>query len=142
MGKCARKACNSAEQGYVHKDTGLWYCAACARNINKACGQELVRRKSHYQYLEEVLPQFFKEVGVDFNANAGIIVAHGDKCYGYKDMWEKGGLHFYYGVAIYLLTYCRPYSKEVRDSSDGWVDPGKWVLANKDRFLKFLPIVR
>ena len=79
--------------------------------------------RSHYQWLEEILPKFFKDVGVDFDNNAGIICAHGDKAYGYESQWKAGGLHFYHGVAIYLLTYCRPYSQ---------VDPGKWVLPRDD----------
>jgi hypothetical protein len=47
-----------------------------------ACG----KYASHYEYLKEHLPAFFNALGVrgGFDANAGIIVAHGDKTYGYK----------------------------------------------------------
>lgn len=96
---------------------------------------------SHYDYLEKHLPSFFAAVGVGWDGNAGIIRAHGDKAYGYKWEWEEGGLHFFHGVAIYLLTYVRPYDKESRETPKGWVDPKVWVLENKDRFLPFLPPV-
>ncbi len=96
--------------------------------------------RSHYDYLKEVLPDFFEACGVSWDENVGIITCHGDKAYGYRQKWEQGGLHFYHGVAIYLLTYCRPYANEVRETEDGeWVDVADWVLDNKDRFLKFLP---
>ena len=97
--------------------------------------------RNHYAYLEKNLPQFFADVGVNWDHNAGIIVAHGDKAYGYQHYWEENGLHFYHGVAIFLLTYCHPYGKECRDTPGGWVKPNEWVLKNKDRFLKYLPPV-
>ena len=96
---------------------------------------------SHYDYLDKHLAEFFERCGVCFAENAGIIAAHGDKCYGYRAEWEKGGLHFYHGVAIYLLARVPPYSREVWETEAGWVDPGKWVLINKDRFLQYLPKV-
>jgi hypothetical protein len=93
----------------------------------------------HYDYLEENLESFFLKIGIKPERfNKGIIVAHGDKCYGYEDTWEKAGLHFYHGVAIYLLTYLRPFCDEVRETKQGWVDVSKWIIENKDRFLPFL----
>jgi hypothetical protein len=95
---------------------------------------------SHYDYLDENLPTFFKKIGILYKE--GIISAYGDKAYSYRDKWQKGGLHFYHGVAIYILTYVRPFSKESRETINGWVDPGDWVLANKDRFIQYLPKVK
>jgi len=89
---------------------------------------------NHYDWLTENLPTFFEEVGVSFDQNAGIISCHGDKCYGYRDRWMSEQIPFEHGVAIYLLSYVRPYGSEVRDTSDGWVDPSKWVIDNYDRF--------
>jgi hypothetical protein len=99
---------------------------------------------SHYEYLKKHLPAFFDAVGVrgGWEMNQGVIIAHGDKCYAYREFWERGGLHFYHGVSIYLLTYCHPFADEVREtkqSDNGWIDPKWWVLRSKDRFLRFLP---
>lgn len=100
-----------------------------------------MRYDSHYDYLNEHVFNFLEKCGINAEWNGGIVGAHGDKAYGYRDKWERGGLHFYHGVAIYLLTYCRPYAQEVRETEHGWVDAGDWVLNNKDRFLPFLPPV-
>lgn len=63
---------------------------------------------NHYDWLDENLPAFFSNLGIDLNKRcAGIITAHGDKCYGYKDYWERNGVPFYHGVAIYLLSYLK-----------------------------------
>jgi len=97
---------------------------------------------NHYDYLDEHLPAFFEAVGVAWEGNGGIIVAHGDKCSSYKDGWEEAGIPFPHGAAIYLLSYCHPYSLEVRDTPDGeWVPPKDWVKANYDRFKAHLPQV-
>lgn len=98
-----------------------------------------MRPRSHYDYLDQHLPTFFKSLGIHWDSYRGIIVAHGDKCSSYRQGWEKGGLHHYHGVAIYLLSYVHPFSLEVRDTKEGWVDPWMWVLKNKDRFLPHLP---
>ena len=97
------------------------------------------RPMNHYDYLEKHLPTFFQNLGIDWERHRGVILAHGDKCYGYRQTWEKEGLHFFHGVAIYLLTYTHPFSQEVRGSPLIWVSPRDWVLENKDRFLPHLP---
>lgn len=97
-------------------------------------------RRSHYDYLEDHLLTFFAAVGLNIDIyHKGMITAHGDKAYSYRDQWERGGLHFFHGVAIYLLSYCKPFSAESRETPAGWVDVGQWVLDNKDRFLPYLP---
>ena len=40
--KCARVECQNKHDGFRHRDTGLWYCAECARLINKENNYELV----------------------------------------------------------------------------------------------------
>lgn len=103
---------------------------------------EVVVYKSHYDYLNQVLPSFFKAIKVNHPEMAfGATTAHGDKGYGYQDKWEKAGLHFYQAMAIYLASYYHPFSDECRNTKAGWVDPGDWVITNKDRFLSFLPKV-
>lgn len=103
----------------------------------------MFKYRHHYHYLEIALPDFFEKVGVrgGWAANQGIIGAHGDKCSQYKQYWEENGLHFYHGVAIYLLSYCPPFADEVRETKDGWVNPRDWVFDQRERFLPFLPDV-
>ena len=85
--------------------------------------------KNHYIWLEKNLPDFFKSLGINFNTVCpGIITAHGDKCYGYASMWKKVGIPFHYGVAIYLLSYLEPYSRTVRQTDNGFINPGEWVI--------------
>lgn len=95
--------------------------------------------ENHYKYLDLVLPDFFKKVGINWDWNADIVGAHGDKGYGYKDKWEKHRIPFHKGMAVYLMTYCRPYAKEVRETEQGWVDPSDWVIENYEKFEHFLP---
>lgn len=102
---------------------------------------------SHYDYLqlhfEAVYRKLCEVEGVPVNpaVNDGLIVAHGDKCYGYRMEWAEHGLAFEHGVAIYLLSYIGPWSGEVRETPRGWVAPVAWVLRNVDRFLPYLPPV-
>ena len=97
---------------------------------------------SHYDYLEDHLLEIFECVGVNTDHyNKGMIGAHGDKAYGYKFDWNQAGIHFFHGVALYLLTYCHPFSCESRETDNGWIDPGKWVIDNYERFKDCLPPV-
>lgn len=93
---------------------------------------------NHYTWLEQHLPSFFTALGINWDWHGGIISAHGDKCYSYRQMWEDNGVPFYHGVAIYLLTYTSQYSNEVRNTDDRWVDPGQWVVDNYERFKHLL----
>ena len=97
---------------------------------------------NHYKYLDRYFFDFLRKLGKSENeidCNAGIISAHGDKCYSYRDLWEKAGIPFEKGVAIYLLTYIKPYSLMVRETINGWVDPATWVKDNAKQFLNLLP---
>lgn len=98
-------------------------------------------KQSHYAYLEKHLPDFFRKMGVDWDTSCGVIRAHGDKAYGYRFEWEQVGIPFPHGVAIYLLSYCRPYSDECREMRKGWVAPKDWVLRSYERFRRYLPPV-
>lgn len=92
-------------------------------------------KSSHYDWLDKNLPTFFAKVGLDWRGNEGIISAHGDKCYTYREQWEKEGIPFEHGVAVYLLSYCRPFDKESRETINGWVPPVDWVIkAYHERF--------
>ena len=90
---------------------------------------------SHYDYLELVLNNFWLHV---FNKslrdswNAGIIGAHGDKGYGYRDTWEKAGISFHRGMMLYLLTY----TGEIGDTPKH--ESCLWVINN---YNKYLPMI-
>lgn len=99
----------------------------------------MIKRINHYDYLTKHLPKFFEDVGVSWDYNAGIIGAHGDKCYSYENRWKEANIPFEKGVAIYLLSYTREYGNEVRKTVNGWVDPCSWVISNRDRFIHHLP---
>ena len=96
-------------------------------------------RDSHYYWLEQNLQTFFSRLGI--KEENGIISAHGDKCYSYQDKWEKAGIPFPHGVAIYLLSYLRPYDTEVRETKNGWVKVEDWVIVNYPKFKPHLPSV-
>lgn len=83
---------------------------------------------SHYDWLSIHLKSFFDQIGIDIDYHEGTIVAHGDKCYAYRDKWQEAGIPFPHGVAIYLACYFRPYSSEVRETKDGWVRVEEWVI--------------
>lgn len=92
---------------------------------------------NHYKWLEKNLPTIFERL--DLVYPPGIIVSHGDKAYSFRHQWEDAGIHFYHGVAIYLLSYVHPFNKEVRETANGWVDVCQWVINNKDRFVPLFP---
>jgi hypothetical protein len=112
--------------------------------MNETEKQELIselKAKNHYTWLEANLKTFYENLGIGAQYQPGIIGAHGDKAYSARSLFEENGIHFFHGVALYLITYERPYNMEVRMTKDGWVDPFKWIIANKDRFLPFLPSI-
>lgn len=84
--------------------------------------------RSHYKWLDRNLWQFFKKIGIPQDGNAGIISAHGDKGYQYREAWKAAGIPFEHGMAVFLASYCRPYSDEVRQTSSGWVNTDSWVV--------------
>lgn len=89
---------------------------------------------SHYNYLDANWTKFAEQVGVK-DPSEGMIVAHGDKCYQYKDFWEANNVPFYHGTAIFLLSYCYPFTEEYGERSN----VKKWVVESYDRFKEYLP---
>lgn len=112
-------------------------------------------KNNHYIWLEKHLKNIFTAIETDLNAqgiknslnweryNAGIISAHGDKAYGYRDYWNENNVPFFHGVAVYLLTYCQPFYEEARENEmnqEKFAVPVKlWVVQNYERFKKYLP---
>lgn len=96
---------------------------------------------NHYQWLNLYFRPFLEKLGLSENIledTPGLIVAHGDKCYGYKTLWELNGVPFIHGVVLYLLTYLPPWDKEVRNTLTGFVPPSLWVVQNYSKFKPFL----
>jgi hypothetical protein len=95
---------------------------------------------NHYDWLDKYFPKFLAKLGIDFDARCpGIIIAHGDKCYTFKYEWKRAGIPFHYGVAIYLLTYLRPWSNAINQRTiNGWIHPCDWVITEYKRFESLL----
>tara|TARA_B100000700_G_C15063722_1_gene868091 strand:- start:43941 stop:44270 length:330 start_codon:yes stop_codon:yes gene_type:complete len=94
------------------------------------------QKVNHYKYLEKHLNSFWKAIfnkTLNDSGCAGIITAHGDKCYSYKRKWERAGVPFPHGVAIYFLTY----TKEMGDTPKS--KSGQWVIDNYDKYKHLLP---
>lgn len=85
-------------------------------------------RVSHYKYCDKYFVEFAKKLGID--TNTAPIGAHGDKCYSYDSEWEDAGIPFSHGVMIFLISYELPYSNEVRQTDNGFIDVGDWVIEN------------
>lgn len=93
---------------------------------------------NHYDWLEKFFQPFVDQTEAKGINAKGSIVAHGDKAYSYQNVWEEQGVPFHHGVALYLLTYLPPYSREVRETPKGWVAPVNWVSDNYVRFKSLL----
>lgn len=96
---------------------------------------------NHYKWLDKHIQSIFDLVGL--KDAGGIVLAHGDKFYSHKEMFEEAGLHFAQGVAIGLISYEPPYSQELRkyDRDGEWINFDLWFHMNHLRFLKYLPAV-
>ena len=99
----------------------------------------MIRKKNHYDWLEEHLETIFNNLNLDYSHHCGIIRCHGDKAYLYRQKWERHSIHFFHGIAIYLLSYVYPYSNECRNTKEGWIPVDNWVVNNYERFKKHLP---
>lgn len=90
---------------------------------------------SHYDWLRKHFVSFLSLIHFpDAKYCDGLIVAHGDKCWQYQGYWEKAGIPFEHGVAIYLLTYLSPWLQTVRQTDKGWVSPKEWVVNKYPEF--------
>jgi hypothetical protein len=98
---------------------------------------------SHYKYLDIAFPMFLKNIGHGdkWEWNCGIVTAHGDKGYSYRNDWEERNIPFHEGMVLYLLTYMNPWANEARNTNHGFIDPKEWVINNYDRFKNDIPKV-
>lgn len=94
--------------------------------------------KNHYNMLDEYFQKFAENMSINYPVG-GLISAHGDKFYYYRELFESNGLEFWQGVAIGLLSYVNPWAKEVRDTKNGFIKFEDWFAANKDKFVSAFP---
>lgn len=96
--------------------------------------------KNHYDWLDRHIETIFRKVGINTNIySRGIVSAHGDKCYSYKQLWSEYNIPFHHGVAIYLIGRCNPFRQETSQDGVYFCDIDKWVVKNYKRFKQFLP---
>jgi hypothetical protein len=90
--------------------------------------------ESHYNYLDVMLQPFWKLVfdkTPDQTNCAGIVGAHGDKCYSYKSNWEEFKIPFHRGALLYLLTYTSLMNRPKSESC-------QWVIENYTFYEKLI----
>lgn len=81
---------------------------------------------SHYAYIEKHGAWFSEQLGVeDINK---FIIAHGDKSRQYEDIFQKLNVSSKKGAMVYLLSFLKPYSSEVRDTIHGWISVESWLI--------------
>lgn len=79
---------------------------------------------NHHDYLHLVIDEFWKHIFGKTTSEmwcGGIIGAHGDKAYGYRDQWKKADIPFGRGVLLYLLTYTKELGDTPKHKSCEWV---------------------
>lgn len=77
----------------------------------------------------------FVRYTAEYNGDAsGLIAAHSDKCYQYRDYWEQEDICFNHGSMLYLLSYLPPFSNEVDRSKIK-----QWVVRNYINYMHLLP---
>lgn len=90
---------------------------------------------SHHDWLRKHFVTFLTNLGVEnAQVHLSLVSAHADKCQQYRNQWEPD-IPFDHGVALYLLTYLKPYSNQV-PKKDGWLQTAQWV---KDQYATFQP---
>jgi hypothetical protein len=97
--------------------------------------------KSHYDYLDQHFTNFARAAGAspicsdtpdhEFD---GVISAHGDKGYGYRQKWEEAGIPFCRGMMLYLLGRLHPFAGTFEQPN-----VCQWVIENYHRFSYLMP---
>lgn len=90
---------------------------------------EKVHSHNHYDFIDRYGAVFEKALNMNNIQNlAQNTIAHGDKCYSYRDTWYAMRIPFPIGVMVYLLSHYLPFSEHVRNTRDGWIAPVDWVV--------------
>jgi hypothetical protein len=67
---------------------------------------------NHYKWLNNNLKEFFDKLNLNSDYCDGIISADGDKCYQYRDTWEKHGIPFNH-ISIQMNPYKQSFSPKM-----------------------------
>jgi len=94
---------------------------------------------NHYKWLDKYLPLIFKKLGINWDQYCGVVVAHGDKFYGYKPLFDELGIPFPHGAVLGILTYV--YDYECRQTKNGWVSPEDWIRNNYMKYIGLFPAI-
>jgi hypothetical protein len=94
----------------------------------------VMHKENQYDFIDRVLPKTLELLGIDNRHCAGLSSAHGDKFYSLRSDYEAAGYHFNFGALVGILSCINPYSKESRDTENGWKCPNKWNIENLKRF--------
>lgn len=97
----------------------------------------------HLKYLNKHLKTFLDRLDLDLSEEAvkTLIRGHGTEGSVVRMTWEKMNIPYAQGMAIYMLTHISPFNKESRETTQGWIDPFRWVSENFDRFKDLLPAI-
>lgn len=93
-----------------------------------------------YRYLDRVMAGLIVLLGMRWEDNAGIVAAHADKCDQYRSTWEKAGIPYHHGAALYLLSYTSRYADSVRQTPRGFIPPAQWVIDIHREIGHLLPV--
>ncbi len=96
------------------------------------------------KFLQKHLGTFYSRLGVSELSEEAIktlIRGHGGECTVASYNWAKQGMSHAHGAMVYFLTLVSPYRLQVRETTEGWVDPFKWVEMNFDTFKEHLPSI-
>jgi hypothetical protein len=91
---------------------------------------------NHYNWLTKNMNDFLDKVlnrEMVSEEGLALISAHAGKCYEYRDRWLSAQIPFYYGVAIYLLSYTPEFGENSRDNVCDW------VIDNYKKYVHLLP---
>jgi len=92
-----------------------------------------------YAWLNDNMNTFLSLLKIEGVNSESLIILHSDKCKDYKAFWNEQNIPFAHGIAIYLLMYIPIFSKEIQNTTIGWMSPYMWVIDNYPKFKPFLP---
>lgn len=83
-------------------------------------------------HTDAFMEKVFEGDEVYIKSTRGMVSAHGDKTYQYKDFWERHGLEYKKAQIIYFLTYTKVMDRPKPESKE-------WVVDNYKKYQHLLP---
>ena len=96
------------------------------KQINDFDPAKWIKDKDYFKMIEACGEMFSNKIGCSNIAHS--LVAEHDKIRQYKEQWEEAGVPLIYGAFIYMLSKEKGWADTVRNTSDGFVPPGGWVI--------------